>query len=412
MPAQQAAVAAMGAPTVPSVARLYTHNATESPTVQRHPVKFTGTGTGYFRIWLTGALLTLITLGLYHPWAKARRLRYIHRHTHIAHHALAYHGQPKRMLRGYLLIAVLLGAYSLASRVSGSTGFIAALILAGLSPALLHGAMQFKLANTSWNGTRFRFTGRLADAYKLVLVPAGILLGVVALSAIVAIMVSQGSARVAGTVVTIPVAVSLYALMPYTWWRLKHYQHNHLALGSLETRFRAQPWDVAKVFVKTALVALASLAVATGLFALLLGLAVSSLPAGSATPLASAFRSMSPLLVLFIAISQLAPYAFFASRMQNLVWSNTGNIWLRFKSRLSFKTLFNLSLKNAVLTAVTLGLYWPFAQMAWTRARLTAVTVHARIRPDQVGAQAGPLVAQLSGAGDAAADLMGLDAGL
>ena len=412
MSAQKAAATAMGAPTVPSVARLYTHNATESPTVQRHPVKFTGTGAGYFRIWLNGALLTLITLGLYHPWAKARRLRYVHRHTHVAHHALVYHGQPKRMLRGYLLMAALLGAHSLASRVPGPSSLIAALMVAGLLPALFHGAMQFKLANTSWNGTRFRFTGRLAEAYKLVLVPAGILLGVVAFSAVIAIMVSQGSARIAGTVVAIPVALSLYALMPYTWWRLKHYQHHHLALGSLQARFRAQPWDVAKVFVKTALLALASLTLAAGLFALLLGLAVSSLPAGSATPLAGAFRSMAPVLVLFLAISQLAPYAFFTSRMQNLVWSNTGNTWLRFKSHLSFKALFNLSLKNAVLTALTLGLYWPFAQMAWTRARLTAVTVHARIRPEQVMTQARPLGAQLDGAGDAATDWIGLGTGL
>ncbi|MDE2595181.1 MAG: DUF898 domain-containing protein [Burkholderiales bacterium] len=414
MSAQKAAVVAMGAPTVPSVARLYSHTATESITVQRHPVQFTGTGAGYFRIWLTGALLTLITLGLYHPWAKARRLRYIHRHTRVANHALAFHGQPKRMLRGHLLMATLLAAYSLASRVSGSTGLIAALIVAGLSPALLHGAMQFKLAHTSWNGVRFHFTGRLLDAYKLVLVPAGILLGVAALSAILAIMVSQGSARVAGTVFTIPFALSLYALAPYTWWRLKRYQHNHLALGSLETRFRVQPWDVAKVFVKTALVALASMILAAGLFALLLGLTVSSLPAGSSTPLASAFRSMYPLLLLFLATSQLAPYAFFTSRMQNLVWSNTGNTWLRFKSRLSFKSLLNLSLKNAVLTAVTLGLYWPVAQMAWTRARLTAITItiHTRIRPDQVAAQARAHAAGGDASGDAAADLMGLGTAL
>lgn len=402
MSAQTAAAAAMGAPTVPSVARLYTHNTTESPAVQRHPVKFTGTGARYFRIWLTGAMLTLITLGLYYPWARARRLRYIHRHTHIAHHALAFHGQPRRMLRAYLLVAALLGLYSWARHVSGTASFIAALILAGLWPALLHGSMQFKLANTSWNGVRFRFTGRLADAYKLALVPAGILLGVVALSAVLAIMVSPGSARVAGAVAALPVALSVYALVPYTWWRLKHYQHQHLALGALETRFRATPWDVAKVFVKTALVALASLALVSALFALLLGLAVSSLPAGSNTSTGSAFRSMSPWLILFIAVGQLAPYAYFTSRMQNLVWSNTGNTWLRFKSHLAFKPLFSLALKNAVLTTLTLGLYWPFAHLAWIRARLTAMTVHARLRPDQLLAQASELPAHPGAAGQAA----------
>lgn len=384
MSAHKAAVAALGAPTVPSVARLFAHHAQDSQAVQRYPIKFTGTGTAYFRIWLVNALLTAITLGGYHPWAKARRLRYFYSHTHIAQHALAFEGQPSRMLRGHLLMVTMVGAYMLyASQASSATGLIAALILAGLVPALLHGSLQFNLAHTSWRGVRFHFTGRLIDAYKLVLTPMGIVLGVSALSAILAIMFSHGSARTAGTIVVIPVALCLYAMVPYTWWRLKHYQHNHYALGALQTRFRAQPLDVVKVFVKTALVAVVSLAMAAGLFGLLLGLAVSSLPAGNATPLDFAYRSMRPLLMLFITVSQLIPFAFFTSRMHNLVWTNTGNQWLRFKSHLAFKPLLGLTLKNAVLTVITCGLYWPFAQIAWTGARLRAVTVHSRIQPDE-----------------------------
>ncbi|MDE2594577.1 MAG: DUF898 family protein, partial [Burkholderiales bacterium] len=93
-------------------------------------------------------------------------------------------------------------------------------------------------------------------------------------------------------------------------------------------------------------------------------------------------------------------------------WSNTGNTSLRFKSHLAFRSLFNLSLKNAALTAVTLGLYWPCAHMAWTRARLTAITVHARIRPDQLSQPVNPVLAPHDGTGDAAVELMGLDAAL
>ena len=50
-------------------------------------VKFTGSGSEYFRIWLVNLLLSAVTLGLYLPFAKSRRLRYFYANTHIA-------GQP------------------------------------------------------------------------------------------------------------------------------------------------------------------------------------------------------------------------------------------------------------------------------------------------------------------------------
>ena len=41
-------------------------------------LEFTGSGSEYFRIWIVNLLLTLVTLGLYYPWAKVRRLRYFY----------------------------------------------------------------------------------------------------------------------------------------------------------------------------------------------------------------------------------------------------------------------------------------------------------------------------------------------
>ena len=71
------------------------------------PVAFTGSGSEYFRIWIVNLLLTIVTIGLYHPWAKVRRLRYFYGNTHIGEHTLDFHGNPTRMLRGLLLLAAL-----------------------------------------------------------------------------------------------------------------------------------------------------------------------------------------------------------------------------------------------------------------------------------------------------------------
>jgi uncharacterized membrane protein YjgN (DUF898 family) len=41
------------------------------------PFQFTGTTGEYFRIWAVNLLLSIVTLGLYSPWAKVRHaIRY------------------------------------------------------------------------------------------------------------------------------------------------------------------------------------------------------------------------------------------------------------------------------------------------------------------------------------------------
>ncbi|TXC67569.1 DUF898 domain-containing protein [Piscinibacter aquaticus] len=110
-------------------------------------------------------LLTLLTLGLYYPWAKVRRLRYFHGNTLVGENPFGFHADPRKMLRGYLLVALLLVLYSAAGHFSPTAGFIAFVILAAVWPALLKSSMQFRTANTSWRGLRFRFRGTLRGAY-------------------------------------------------------------------------------------------------------------------------------------------------------------------------------------------------------------------------------------------------------
>ena len=46
-------------------------------------LRFTGSGSEYFRIWIVNLLLTVVTFGIYFPYAKARKLRYFHENTLI-----------------------------------------------------------------------------------------------------------------------------------------------------------------------------------------------------------------------------------------------------------------------------------------------------------------------------------------
>jgi len=111
-------------------------------------------------------LLMLVTLGFYFPYAKVRRLRYFHANTLVDGQALGFHGDPRKMMRGYVLMLVLAGLYGVAGKVSPVSGLIALLVLAGLWPALWRASLQFRLANTSWRGLRLRFDGDLPGAYS------------------------------------------------------------------------------------------------------------------------------------------------------------------------------------------------------------------------------------------------------
>lgn len=56
---------------------------------QRHGItayrlRFSGTGGEYFRVWIVNVLLSIVTLGLYTPWARRRTARWFYDHTLIA----------------------------------------------------------------------------------------------------------------------------------------------------------------------------------------------------------------------------------------------------------------------------------------------------------------------------------------
>lgn len=369
-------------------------------------IRFTGSGSEYFRIWIVNLLLMLVTLGIYYPWAKVRRLRYFHGNTLVGNEPLDFHGDPKKMLKGYALVGVLLLLYSVAGEYSPSAKLLAFLILMALGPALLKSSMQFRLANTSWRGLRFAFKGSLKDVYRAVL-PL-LLPGLVVVGALTAVPDPQTPPS--WYVFTVAaVGLSTLAVFPWLLWNLKRYQHNHYALASVQTTFRATPGSFYKILLQALGLALLALLVAIGIpAALAIYSAKTEGPEGMMGAGLGLVASLLPLLGVLALFVALKPFV--VARMQNLVWTQTGNTSLRFLSHLQFKSLLWLTLKNWLLIIVTLGFYWPFAAVALARIRLQAVGVRTHLHPDTLVAQ----IQSTEGdaAGDAAGDLFGIDIGL
>ncbi|MFM9423899.1 uncharacterized membrane protein YjgN (DUF898 family) [Variovorax sp. GrIS 2.14] len=384
----------------------------ESGPPHRHPIEFTASGSEYFRIWIVNLLLIVVTLGLYLPWAKVRKLKYFYSNTWVGGDALDFHGQPVKMLRGTLIAAAFLIVYSVGSNFSGWAALFAALAFVLLWPALFRASMRFRLANTSWRGLRFHFAGSTRGAYAAMLPPLALALLPVALAGALAGPtdgIKPGTLPVLATSL-VGIGMTIFFLgLPYFLWRLKRYQHNHYAIGGLQTRLSADVGVLYGIFIKLMGLGFVAVIALLGVVAIFAFTGYASRKSGGG--LGATFIILSFVLGIGgVFLLNVLPKSYLQVRLQNLLWSTTGNDLMRFDSQLKLKRYLPLQFKNYLLIFLTLGLYWPFAVIGTRRAQLEAVVLETRIALDditQTAARENP-----TAAGDMAADLFGMDIGL
>lgn len=191
---------------------LGTANAPQAARVHTYPLRFTGQASEYFRVWIVNLALTVITLGLYTPWARIRTRQYLYGHTWLDDQNFEYTASPFALLRGYLIVVAFFGLYTAAQQlqftgwewVTGALG----LLFAVAYPWLVRQSMRFQARSTVHRGLRFRFTGSLGDAY-----------------------VSYGVANIAAV-------VSGSLALPWAWFMQRRYQADGLAYGTARGHFR------------------------------------------------------------------------------------------------------------------------------------------------------------------------------
>lgn len=380
------------------------------------PIRFTGSGSEYFRIWIVNLLLTLVTLTLYWPFARARRMAYFQNNTLVGNDPLGFHADPWKMFRGYLVVLVLGLAYWAVTTFLPSIGWLALLVVAALWPLLWRASLQFRLRNTSWRGVRMDFVGDTRGAYGVLLpffAPALALLLLVPQGADEAApAAARGAAMVAG-LVTLGFALAT----PWLLLRIKRYQHGGYAFTQEQTGLQLRTGSFYALYAKTAGVTLASmllvLALMAALVSLVLGMgqreALLSLSRMGATSGGILLVLTGGMVLLYLLIP-LVTMPYFTTRFQNLLWSGTRSRHIVFRSSLLFGELLRVNFVNWMLIIVTLGLFWPFAKVRAARVRLQAMSVQL-----DGDVEAWMARAQAEGRGvlgDAAGDFLGIDMGL
>lgn len=373
-------------------------------------IRFTGSGRGYFRIWIFNTLLIFLTLGLYWPFAKARRLRWFHANTLIDGHALAFHGESWPLFRGFAVMAALTGVYLASGLMSATVASITALGLAAAWPLLWRSGLRFRLAQTSWRGLRLGFAGDVKGAYAAstpVLLP---LIAMVLLSALGPPALWSGHDAApdeAPEAFGVATTASLVLTLILALWGLARSRRYHLA----GIRYAAQslavdigPGFYLMLMGQCALILLAALPVA-----LIVALVLGVLPHEGDPDAAMTDGVIAGLGVMLVTAATLVR-GWWTALEQDRLLNACRSAELRFHSRLTHRSLGALHARNLMWTLLTMGLYRPFAVVAVSRMRWEAVTVevHGDVDTWTAGAAGQPG----SATGEFGGDLLGQDISL
>jgi uncharacterized membrane protein YjgN (DUF898 family) len=369
---------------------------------QRLNVKFTGSGSEYLRIWVVNLFLILVTLGIYYPWAKARKMRYFWENTLVDGDPLGFHGYGRQFFLGYVVTGLLFALYTAGDLISPLGTIVALMALAVLWPALLRASLCFRLRNTSWRGVRFEFKGTLAGAYRCV---TPLWIPLVAFGVLGALNLQTMTEWQSVMVGMLGLASGM--LYPLFFFWFKRYQHCGFCLADERTELSATGASFYLLSFKVLAVYLLMIALVLASI-VAVARASGALSHGNFDP--QAFLSVAVLVVppIFIAGAVVASYL--QARLQNLVWSNTNSAFIKFESQLNFVGLTLTRLKNWLLIGLTLGMYWPFAAVAIYRLRVEAVGAETSMDLSELVDRSE--IKYVNAVGDVAGDFFGLDLGI
>ncbi len=133
---------------------------------QRYKPGFTGSAGEYFRIWIVNTFLTILTLGIYAPWAKVRERRFFYKHTIIEGISFDYTAAPAAILKGYLIIGGGILLYNLAKAYNPLYSLLVFGIFSLVLSFLIYKSLRFFARNSVYRNIRFHFRGTIRESYK------------------------------------------------------------------------------------------------------------------------------------------------------------------------------------------------------------------------------------------------------
>lgn len=339
------------------------------------PFVFSGSGKGYFPVWIVNVLLTIVTLGLFLPWALVRARRYFYENTSLAGERFSFHATGGSIFVGWvgLVILYIILIVAMASGSVGLTLLMVALFILFV-PWLVTQGLRYQLHMTQLNGVRFNFRASPLQAWWVMLgLPLLVAIAVALVSGLAfSGATSAGSidGMVIGGVLSILILVFGTAIIQGVyaakWYGLLV---NNLQYGT--QRFSAQ-FSVKKctvIYLLSMLLFIPFIFVAMWMMVpAMMQIAQLSMYGASQEAIMDVVSSVYvsiALAYLLYFVGALACFSFAFVKLRNYLYSMMSmEGGIQFRSTASTGYFVWLVLSNIVLISITLCLAWP-----WVKAR-------------------------------------------
>ncbi|WP_037314676.1 YjgN family protein [Ruegeria halocynthiae] len=340
--------------------------------------EFRGSASEYFGIWIVNLLLSLVTFGIYSAWAKVRTKKYFYQNTYVAGRSFDYHATGGQILIGRLIVIAGIVAYTILAAVP-LVNLIMLLGLVFLIPYLLVRSLRFQARVSSWSNVRFDFQG------------------------------TWGSA--AGNYFLYPIiaALTLYTTWPFVTRSIQRFHVNGHTFGTTPMSFDSPIAPFYKAFLCSALWVIA------GLIAILMIMGVNASTFEAFKTFENDPKNVAAILTIlslygFLILVLVPAVIIYHAMVRNTVYNYTvlgdGH---RFHSDVSALRLLWISVSNAVIVGLTLGLMLPWAHVRRVRY-LANHTIFLPAGP--LDEFVGTVSANVSAIGDAYGDIEGFDIGI
>lgn len=320
------------------------------------PFEFNGTGSEYFKIWIVNIILSIITLGIYSAWAKVRRKQYFYGSTRLQGSSFEYLADPVKILKGRVIVAVYFIFYSVISELVPIVGMILSFAFLFILPWLVVRSLAFNARNSAYRNIRFGFNGTIKEAARVyILWP-------------------------------ILTPFTLGILFPYVYFRQKKFIVENSSYGKTKFTFKAVSRDYYSIFI-------------SALIPIVIGILVS----------VGGIFLFPPIAILVSLVIYLYLFAYFSVKTTNLLYNSTELSAHKFNANLQTMEYLTIVVTNSLGTAVTLGIFYPWAHVRALRYKLNHLVLKASGDLEGFIAEEQE---QVSAVGDEMSDFFDIDFGL
>ncbi|MFL0797645.1 MAG: DUF898 domain-containing protein [Cellvibrionaceae bacterium] len=286
--------------------------ATDTEERNIFPFRFYGNGGEYFRIWIVNILLTILTLGIYSAWAKVRNAQYFYGNTELDGNRFAYLAKPLTILKGRIIAVIAFVIYMAISNLYPIAGVVIALAFMIVVPWIVVRSLKFNMRMTAWRNVRFDFNGSIGDA---------------------------AMAYLAWPFFAI---ISLGLLFPLAIYKQMEYIVRNTYYGTSKFDMQNFMGDYYIICLKAG-----GLVLVAGIFSAVI------------TPL------LAPIGIVLLMLGYFYGFIFFTVRSVNMMFSQTtfSDGFSSFESSYQDWSYGKMLFMNSLLTALTLGLYLPWAMV-------------------------------------------------